>query len=198
MAAPWPEFLERFDSVLSRPRRSWSPEERDAVWVQLHQGPVGKSLQGYVSRAVRDEADAEEVLYDFVFKIARDKTYDPGSRGASAFKSWRYCCLYHHLIRYFKERKRAPRLPTGETTPGGDESDIPDPSNAEREALVRLDAQKLLNSLPPKMREVLIRDMNGESGAAIASSIGTSPGYVRQIIHDARDRLRKRFPRSSE
>jgi RNA polymerase sigma factor (sigma-70 family) len=103
-------------------------------------------------------------------------------RVAAALASWMFQIVRHECIRRTRLALRAPAPPAGV-----------EPS-AEDAALARLEMDRIvaaIAALPAEQRAVLVlRDIQGMSGAASAQALGLSRAAMKSRLHRAREALR--------
>lgn len=106
-------------------------------------------------------------------------------RVAAALASWMFEIVRHECIR---RTRVALRKPTPDHTLE---------QSAEDAALARLEVERIVDSiasLPPDQRAVLVlRDIQGLSGAATAQALGLSRTAMKSRLHRAREDLRARL-----
>ncbi|QKW22653.1 sigma-70 family RNA polymerase sigma factor [Kitasatospora sp. NA04385] len=107
-------------------------------------------------------------------------------RASGALASWLFRIVRNECLR----RIRAPR-PVAAEPPGGT-ADSAD--SAEQEALRRLDTERVaaaIAALPADQRRVLImRDLQGLGGRAVADALGLSTAAMKSRLHRARAAVR--------
>ena len=102
-------------------------------------------------------------------------------------KSWLVGAVCHASRGYWRMRSRTEPLPP-------DINDRVDPLDAdpEQRLIDKLTVALALSRLPPKCRTTLrMYYADGYSAAEIAKHLGTSPGYVMQLLHGCRKRARE-------
>jgi RNA polymerase sigma-70 factor, ECF subfamily len=137
---------------------------------------------------VGNDADAEDVLQEtFLGAVGQIKDF----QGRSAVKTWLTRILINqaHNLRRSRKVRRATSV---EDAPSGDRS-LTASSPAEPSAY-RMDVEKMLGTLAPEFRAVLIlRDLQGFTYEEIAESLNIPRGTVESRIHRARSAIRERF-----
>ncbi|MFB7944243.1 RNA polymerase sigma factor [Kitasatospora phosalacinea] len=107
-------------------------------------------------------------------------------RASGALASWLFRIVRNECLR----RIRAPRPPLAE--PPGGTGAVAD--SAEQEALRRLDTERVaaaIAALPADQRRVLImRDLQGLGGRAVADALGLSTAAMKSRLHRARAAVR--------
>ncbi|WFB09104.1 RNA polymerase sigma factor [Streptomyces sp. LX-29] len=128
--------------------------------------------------ATREDAEdaAQEALIILYRKIGM-------LRASGALASWMFRIVRNECLRRARAMVR-------------DDSPVPDTAvdSAEDEALRRLDAGRVaaaVAALPPDQRRVLImRDIQGHSGRAVADALGLSTAAMKSRLHRARAAVR--------
>ena len=160
----------------------------------------GPRLRSFIRRRVADVADAEDILQDVLFELARSyRLPDP----VEEVGAWLYRVARNRITDFF--RKRRPE-PLAELGPGADDGDLaaidellpsaesgPEAAYARSVLLEELEAA--LNELPPEQRDVFVaheiegrsfRDLAAESG----ESVNTLLSRKRYAVLHLRERLR--------
>jgi RNA polymerase sigma factor (sigma-70 family) len=110
-------------------------------------------------------------------------------RATAALASWVFQIVRHECMR--RSRVMFTRSLSAAT---GDRADIATEPSAEDAALARLEMERIVNSiveLPPEQRAVLVlRDIQGLSGAATAQTLGLSRAAMKSRLHRGREALR--------
>ena len=108
-------------------------------------------------------------------------------RATAALASWIFQIVRHECIRRARVALRGPVSPA-----------VTEPS-AEDAALARLELERIVGSiaeLPPDQRAVLVlRDIQGLSGAATAHALGLSRAAMKSRLHRGRETLRSQLGR---
>jgi RNA polymerase sigma factor (sigma-70 family) len=111
-------------------------------------------------------------------------------RATAALASWMFQIVRNECIR--KTRAILPKVPTPTTTE----------ASAEDIALARLEMERIVDriaGLPPEQRAVLVlRDIQGLSGAATAQTLGLSRASMKSRLHRGRETLRARLDAPGE
>lgn len=106
-------------------------------------------------------------------------------RATAALASWMFQIVRNECIRRARLALRRP-IPSGLAGP-----------SAEEEALARLEMERIVDSiaeLPPEQRAVLVlRDIQGMSGAATAQALGLSRAAMKSHLHRGREAVRSRL-----
>jgi RNA polymerase sigma factor (sigma-70 family) len=106
-------------------------------------------------------------------------------RAAAALGSWMFQIVRNECIRRTRLALRRP-IPVATTE-----------SSAEDAALARLELERIVDcvaGLPPEQRAVLVlRDIQGLSGAATAQALGLSRAAMKSRLHRGREMLRLRL-----
>ena len=111
-------------------------------------------------------------------------------RAAAALASWMFRIVRNECIR---RTRLAPRKPDAAVTVG---------PSAEDAALARLEVERIVDSiasLPAEQRAVLVlRDIQGLSGAATAEALGLSRAAMKSRLHRGREALHARLGATGE
>lgn len=117
-------------------------------------------------------------------------------RATAALASWVFQIVRHECIR------RARVVLRGPTPPAVAESLTVTEPSAEDAALARLELERIVGSiaeLPPDQRAVLVlRDIQGLSGAATAHALGLSRAAMKSRLHRGRETLRSQLGRPGQ
>jgi RNA polymerase sigma-70 factor, ECF subfamily len=137
---------------------------------------------------VGNDADAEDVLQEtFLGAVGQLKDF----QGRSAVKTWLTRILINqaHNLRRSRRVRRATSV---DDAPSNDRS-LTHHSPADPVGH-RMDIEKMLATLAPEFREVLIlRDLQGFTYDEIAQALNIPRGTVESRIHRARTTIRQRF-----
>jgi RNA polymerase sigma factor (sigma-70 family) len=129
------------------------------------------------------EDAAQEALIVLYRKIGTLRT-------AAALASWMFQIVRHECIRRTRVVLHRPTAGAG-TAPSAEDS-----------ALARLEMQRIVQSitgLPPEQRAVLVlRDIQGLSGAATAQALGLSRAAMKSRLHRGRETLHARLATSDD
>jgi RNA polymerase sigma factor (sigma-70 family) len=111
-------------------------------------------------------------------------------RAAAALASWMFQIVRNECIRRSRLAFRGPASTA-----------MVEPS-AEDAALARLEIERIVDSiagLPPEQRAVLVlRDIQGQSGAATAQALGLSRAAMKSRLHRGREMLRSRLTTAND
>ncbi len=126
--------------------------------------------------------DAEEATQEALIVLFRKV----GTlRAAAALGSWMFQIVRNECIR---RARLAFHRPTPDATSG---------PSAEDAALARLEMERIVDSiadLPPEQRAVLVlRDIQGLSGAATARALGLSRAAMKSRLHRGREAIRSKL-----
>nr|WP_206612358.1 RNA polymerase sigma factor ShbA [Prescottella agglutinans] len=182
-----------------------------------------EALVEWVPRAVAGEREARERVVAVVYPLVRRYCFARLGRGAlravaedvahetcvalmtalprysdqgSSFLTYVYAIAGHKVI----DARRA----AGRTcAPLEDAGDVACPNAGPEERLIEVEsgeqARELVESLPPRYREIVVmRLVWGMSAAETADALGTTPGAVRVAQHRALGRLRTRLRQASD
>jgi RNA polymerase sigma factor (sigma-70 family) len=109
-------------------------------------------------------------------------------RATAALTSWMFRIVRNECLRRARSWRR-------EIPAEAADRDAAPAGSAEEEALDRLDAQRVaaaIRALPDTQRRVLIlRDVLGHPGSAVAESLGLSTAAMKSQLHRARTALRR-------
>jgi RNA polymerase sigma factor (sigma-70 family) len=167
-AAPWPT-----DQVVSAAQRG--DPRAIALLLDGSHAHVKRFARTLCSTPEDAEDAAQEALIVLYRKIGT-------LRASAALAAWMFQIVRHECIR--RSRLTFSRPASGETA---------EPS-AEDVALARLEVQRIVDSiagLPSEQRAVLVlRDIQGLSGAATAQALGLSRAAMKSRLHRGRETLR--------
>jgi RNA polymerase sigma factor (sigma-70 family) len=111
-------------------------------------------------------------------------------RVAAALASWMFRIVHNECIRRTRLALRAPAVTAA------------DEPSAEEAALARLEVKRIVDSiaeLPSEQRAVLVlRDIQGLSGAATAEALGLSRAAMKSRLHRGREALHARLGASTD
>ena len=131
------------------------------------------------------EAFAEDVVQEaFLAALANIRTFDTSRR----FGPWLYRIV---VTRGLNFRKARSRRTTEVLEDAGVASGAPGPGADAEQAGLKATVAAALARLPERQRMVVqLFELDGFSGAEIATMLGISPGTVRWYLHEARQALR--------
>jgi RNA polymerase sigma factor (sigma-70 family) len=174
---------------VSRVASSWPTEQVVSAAQQGDPRAIAMLLDGshaHVRRFARtlcsNPEDAEDAAQEALIVLYRKI----GTlRATAALGSWMFSIVRSECIRRSRLALRRPSFPA-----------IDEPS-AEDAALARLEIERIVDSiamLPPEQRAVLVlRDIQGLSGATTAEALGLSRAAMKSRLHRARETLRSRL-----
>jgi len=178
-----PEIGAPNDSLLERARKG----DRNALEALLarHQAQIYR----FGLKMCRDSEDAQDVLQDTLFAMARGVR---DFRGASSVSTWLYTIARRFCIKKRRRSKFAPNalesLDSDASLEAGrlaDPAKGPDETLAGHEVEVALD--QAIGALDPMYREVLLlRDVEGLTAPQVAEVLGLSVQAVKSRLHRAR------------
>ena len=181
---------ERSNDLLARARKG----DRDALDALLaqHQSQIYR----FGLKMCRDSEDAQDVLQDTLFAMARGVR---DFRGASSISTWLYSIARSFCI---KKRRRSKFAPAAERSLDSDvdqeaarladPAKRPDEAVADHQTEVALD--QAIRALEPMYREVLLlRDVEGLTAPEVAEVLGVSVQAVKSRLHRARLSVRERM-----
>lgn len=146
----------------------------------------------FAIRLTGDPDAAEEVVQDALLRASRGwRTF----RGESAFRTW----LFQVVVNAFRDHRTARAVAAGRGAGDGLPDELPDTRPGARSPSERASAAeqgervaRLVSSLPPRQREVLVlHAYEGLSPAEIAAALGLSDSNVRANLSFARQRMRE-------
>lgn len=145
-------------------------------------------------RVCRDGFDADDAVQDAFVKLSRrpEVAADPGVL-SWLFTVVRTACM--RMLRPFARERRA----LGERALEGDSAPSPalDPERAfERQRLVHAVHQAIATLTPPCREVLVLRDLEGLSGAETCAALGLSEATMKTRLHRARAELRIALDRS--
>lgn len=175
-ARPWPS-----EQLISAAQRG-DPRAISTL-VDDSRAPVRRFARTLCSTPEDAEDAAQEALIILYQKIGT-------LRVAAALASWMFQIIRNECIRRSRLALRAPARATAV-----------EPS-AEDAALARLEIEQIIKSiaeLPHEQRAVLIlRDIQGLSGAATAQALGLSRAAMKSRLHRGRETMRSRLTASND
>jgi len=151
--------------------------------VKRYQGPIF----AYVYRWMRNRADAEDLTQDVFIKMFRAlHTY---SR-KSSFRAWLYRIARNRVIDFIR-RKKPHAVDIDDVVV---EDDTPTPIEVHERTSEQEMLNKVIESLPPLYREVLLlRHRDELSYEEIVESTGIALGTIKARLHRARAMLKKQL-----
>ncbi|HET9554646.1 MAG TPA: RNA polymerase sigma factor [Anaeromyxobacteraceae bacterium] len=153
-------------------------------------GRHGDALYRFAGRQCGSEREAEDALQDGLLAAWRGAST---WRGEAAVRTWLYQVVLHACRRRTRRRSGEPaHHDSVEEAEGLAADDVsPDERVAARQAARALEAA--LASLPEEAREVLLlRDVEGLSGAEAAAVLGVGLAAMKSRLHRARLDLKER------
>ena len=157
------------------------------AWERLV-GDLDGRLRSYVRR--QGGVDVDDLLGETWLQVARGLHRFSGDE--AAFRSWVFMIVHHRIV---DERRRLRRKPAQSVDDADLEEVAPQARSAESEAIERIgdeELQRVLDTLPPDQREVVILRFVACFGVTeIAQIVGKSPGAVRALQRRALKRLEK-------
>jgi RNA polymerase sigma-70 factor (ECF subfamily) len=178
-----PNQPEPGDDLLARARKG----DRDALNALLarHQSQIYR----FGLKMCRDSEDAQDVLQDTLFAMARGVG---DFRGASSICTWLYTIARSFCIKKRRRRKFAPAVERSlDSDVALEGTRLPDPAKGPHEALaeqeVGMALDQAIGALEPMYREVLLlRDVEGLTAPEVAEVLGVSVQAVKSRLHRAR------------
>lgn len=137
-------------------------------------------VRGLIARRIRDAALVEDLCQEAWLRAFRAL---PGFRGEAAFTTWLHSIVRNVLISWSRRKSRV--------IYESDLADIagraaPDPTE------LRMDLQRALETLPPRMREVLLlHDVEGWTHQEIGAALEIAEGTSKSQLFKARAKLRE-------
>jgi RNA polymerase sigma-70 factor (ECF subfamily) len=145
----------------------------------------------FATRLSGDADAAEDVVQDALARVARSwGTF----RGDATFRTW----LFGIVVNAFRDRldaqRRAGRLDGGAVSDDVPDTAAVDPAAAAEAGELGRRVARLVSSLPPRQREVLVMVAYEQMTTAdVAAALGVTEQNVRATLHAARARLRERL-----
>jgi RNA polymerase sigma-70 factor (ECF subfamily) len=139
---------------------------------------MARPLWAYISRALDDRTDADDILQETFLRLLRSRpmTTDPGELRAILYRVASNLII-DHARRAKRERARADREEAVELSVGPD-------------AALRLDMERTFRQLRPQARVMMwLAYVEGASHREIAEAVGVRERSVRVLLFRARKRL---------
>ena len=147
---------------------------------------VAPSIQRFALRMCRNQADAEDVIQDALLSIA---TNIERFEGRSSLPSWAFALTRSACVRRRRGKKNEPAH--DEDVLANRAADLPGPEDHAASNEARAMVGRALDRLPDEYREVLLlRDVEGLTGAEAAVVLGLSLQALKSRLHRARAALR--------
>lgn len=171
-------------------------EEESALILELKQNNpevvdqvverFSKPLFAFIMRMIGDQATAEDIFQDTWVRVIRNiGTF----RGDCRFSTWLFQIALNLCRNQMRRKARRSFVGIEEASNLADDPEV--------DGMKILQAQKvrrLVASLPPKMREVIVlRYYHNKTDVEIAEVTGLPPGTVKSRIHRATDLLRRKI-----
>lgn len=171
-------------------------EEESALILELKQNNpevvdqvverFSKPLFAFIMRMIDDQATAEDIFQDTWIRVIRNI----GSfRGDCRFSTWLFQIALNLCRNQMRRKARRSFVGIEEASNLADDPGV--------DGIKILQAQKvrrLVASLPPKMREVIVlRYYHNKTDVEIAEVTGLPPGTVKSRIHRATELLRSKI-----
>ena len=171
-------------------------EEESALILELKQNNpevvdqvverFSKPLFAFIMRMIDDQATAEDIFQDTWIRVIRNI----GSfRGDCRFSTWLFQIALNLCRNQMRRKARRRFVGIEEASNLADDPEV--------DGMKILQAQKvrrLVASLPPKMREVIVlRYYHNKTDVEIAEVTGLPPGTVKSRIHRATELLRSKI-----
>ena len=142
-------------------------------------------------RLVGNAEDAHDVAQETYLKAFR---YLRGFRGEANFATWLYRITSNSAHSLISKRRRTETTPLTDDLAVVDDRTGHDPSSQAELADLRDRLVVALDSLPPKLRTVLVlRDIYDQPHEAIAKQLGISASAAKVRLHRARHKLREQL-----
>ena len=140
----------------------------------------------FATRLTGDPEAAEEVVAEALFRAARSwRTF----HGRSTFRTW----LFGVVINAFRDHAKARTTEASLNEESRDERAVDPRDQAMADELGQLIA-RLVSSLPPRQREVLVLvTYEGFSPAEVAEALSINQANVHATLHHARRRLKQQL-----
>ncbi len=171
-------------------------EEESALILELKQNNpevvdqvverFSKPLFAFIMRMIGDQATAEDIFQDTWIRVIRNiGTF----RGDCRFSTWLFQIALNLCRNQMRRKARRSFVGIEEASNLADDPEV--------DGMKILQAQKvrrLVASLPPKMREVIVlRYYHNKTDVEIAEVTGLPPGTVKSRIHRATELLRSKI-----
>jgi len=171
-------------------------EEESALILELKQNNpevvdqvverFSKPLFAFIMRMIDDQATAEDIFQDTWIRVIRNiGTF----RGDCRFSTWLFQIALNLCRNQMRRKARRSFVGIEEASNLADDPEV--------DGMKILQAQKvrrLVTSLPPKMREVIVlRYYHNKTDVEIAEVTGLPPGTVKSRIHRATELLRSKI-----
>lgn len=169
-------------------------QERDSSAAQELFAELGEQMYGYAFRMLRDRSAAEDAFQEAMLGALQSiASYD----GRVALRSWIYGILRNKIADIQRKRGRDMSISMGDPEDAywganghwNQKKDFnPFDENAEMLGVVR----ECMDALPHNQREALqLRAVDGLNSDDAADALGVSSVNLRQILHRARQNVRK-------
>ncbi len=150
-------------------------------------GAVAPRIRRFARKMCKNSADAEDVVQDALLSIA---THLDGFEGRSSVASWAFSIAKNACLRRRRGARASPTEGESALVAQPDAEPAPDERAADREMARIVD--RAFDRLPQDYREVLLlRDIEGMSGADAAESLGLTIDALKSRLHRARAALRE-------
>ena len=170
-------------------------------WVEALRGPDATAtltdLSDYLRRTLArgfsgqlSDADLADLTQESVMRVL-DKldTFE----GKSRFTTWATASAVNHTLGALRKRRHA-HVTLEAAVAAGADAIAPDAASAHgRSQRDRALYAAIEAALTDRQREALLARLSGLPMAALADKLGTSPGALYKMLHDARRRLRQHF-----
>jgi RNA polymerase sigma factor (sigma-70 family) len=173
------------DALLTRASllaRLGDPEDR-AAWAQFVD-LYGRLIYGFARKHSLQDADAADLTQEVLVAVSQAMPRWRYDRRKGTFRGWLFGVTRHKLARFLKRRQAQPQG-SGDTEMRLRLEDEPDPqmeADWEKEfqqQLFRLAAAQVQEHFAPKTWQAFWQTaVEGKSAAAVATSLGMSPGAV--------------------
>ncbi|MEO1767732.1 sigma-70 family RNA polymerase sigma factor [Thiobacter aerophilum] len=147
----------------------------------------GGRIRAVALRFARDPADAEDLTQEVMLKVFFEL---PRFRGQAAFTTWLWRLTANLCIDHQRRAAVAPAVAAPDDALQG----VPDPRDAHAATEARLDADRLLQALPPDDRMlILLRLLVGLDFSEIAQVMALGLSATKMRYSRALEQLRARF-----
>lgn len=149
-------------------------------------------------RMVGNRETAEDMTQEVFLRVFQKIR---GFKGKSAFSTWLYRLTVNLCVDHIRKQRAHP-VESLEELVGNSEMDVDaaflvDEMTPEDELVLkerRAAVQRIINSLPDKLRAVIIlREIEGLSYKELAEALSCSMGRVKSLLHEARIELKRRI-----
>jgi len=169
--------------------RSGRAQAVAALRARLHAG----LRAALIRRADVGDADVDDFTQEAVVRVLERLD---SFRGESRFTTWAMAVAIRESLTALRRRRWAerPSEATAKHAAAADSDCGPGEGQTHAEMLDVL-RRAVEDELTPRQRQVLLGELAGAPGAALAESLATTPGAVYKLAHDARRKLKSALER---